>query len=242
MARLPIALLLLLCSIVSHAQSIFAHNDYVKPDPFHKAFALKASYIEADIFLRNDKLLVAHTRIEIDPSKTLQTMYLDPISEKISKHQLYHLTLMIDLKTDGPSTLTALVKALEQYPSLTSSPDLSITVSGSYPAPSEWANYPAFIKFDGRPGIDYTPDQLKRVTLISTSFNGVSSWNGKGEIPGSDLQKIKKVIDQAHAFEKPVRFWAAPEGPNAWEKFIGIGIDVLNSDNIEQLAAFLEKR
>jgi alkaline phosphatase len=244
MIRLASIFILTLQALCGLSQSIFAHNDYVKAEPFIKAYELKASYIEADIFLREEKLLVAHTRLEIDRSKTLQKMYLDPILEKINTGDgsLYGLTLMIDLKTDGAPTLAALVNILEQYPKLRSCPGLSITVSGSYPPPAEWKNYPDYILFDGRPNIAYTQEQLKKITLISTSFNSVSSWNGKGEIPADDLQKIKKVVDEAHKLGKPVRFWASPDVPNAWKKFIDIGVDVLNSDNVEALAAFLKER
>ncbi|HMJ71530.1 MAG TPA: phosphatidylinositol-specific phospholipase C/glycerophosphodiester phosphodiesterase family protein [Cyclobacteriaceae bacterium] len=244
MIRLASIFILTLPAFCGLSQSIFAHNDYIKAEPFYKAFDLKAAYIEADIFLRDEKLLVAHTRLEIDPSKTIQTMYLDPISEKVKagNDSLYGLTLMIDLKTEGAPTLAALVNVLEQYPMLTSCPGLSITVSGSYPPPGEWKNYPDYIRFDGRPRMEYTREQLDRITLISTSFNSVSSWNGKGEIPARDLQKIKTVIDEAHKLGKPVRFWASPDAPNAWTKFIGIGVDVLNSDDVQALAIFLKER
>ncbi|HZY78254.1 MAG TPA: glycerophosphodiester phosphodiesterase [Cyclobacteriaceae bacterium] len=229
--------LLFLMPFCGIAQAIFAHNDYVKPKPFYNAFALKASYIEADVFLRDNDLLVAHDRSELDPSRTLRNMYLDPLAAKTDS--LYGLTLMIDLKTEGTPTLTSLVKILAQYPQLTSSKNLSITISGSYPPPTEWNKYPAYIRFDGRAGIQYTPEQLQRITLISTSYGSVSSWNGKGTIPSSDLSKLKKVIDEVHKNGKPVRFWGSPDEPNAWDAFIAAGIDVLNSDHINELSAYL---
>jgi alkaline phosphatase len=241
MNRLPVIILLTLQVLTCRGQTIFAHNDYLKADPFHAAFNLKAAYIEADIFLQDGELRVAHTRSEIDPSKTLRKMYLDPLSIKATEGKIYGLTLMIDLKTEGAPTLVALVKTLEQYPHLTSDPRLSITVSGSYPPASEWNNYPDYISFDGRPGITYTTEQLKRITLISTSFSSVSSWTGKGEIPSADLQKIKRTIDEVHDHGKPVRFWGSPDTPYAWGKFASMGVDVLNSDNVGELFDFLKR-
>lgn len=235
MNKLIIALLLLPCCAA--AQSIFAHNDYAKPMPFHHAFKLRANYIEADVFLKDETLLVAHTRSEIDHSKTLEKMYLDPLAERIDS--LYGLTLMIDLKTDGAETLAALVRVLGQYPQLTSSKNLSITISGNYPPPAEWNNYPEYIKFDGRPWINYTPGQLQRVTLISTSYTSVSSWSGRGKIPPQERRRLMQVIDEVHRLGKPVRFWGSPDHENAWEKFIAMGIDVLNSDHIDELANYL---
>jgi alkaline phosphatase len=237
MKRLIVIVILGVFPLCAFSQAIFAHNDYVKPKPFYNAFKLKASYIEADIFLRDDNLLVAHERREIDGSKTLRNMYLEPLAQRIDS--LYGLTLMIDLKTEGAPTLAALVKILEQYPQLTSSKNLSITISGSYPPPAEWNNYPEYIKFDGRPWIEYTPEQLRRVTLISTNYTSVSSWGGRGKIPPDELSKLKKVIDDVHKVGKPVRFWGSPDHSNAWEAFVAMGIDIINSDHIDELAAYL---
>ncbi|MEJ0030450.1 MAG: hypothetical protein WDO15_08805 [Bacteroidota bacterium] len=112
-----LSLVLVVISVNIHAQVIFAHNDYLKPRPFHNAFDLKVAYIEADVFLEKNQLLVAHTKNEIDPSKTLESMYIQPLSQKVNEAngKLYGLTLMIDLKTEGASTMSALIKILERY-------------------------------------------------------------------------------------------------------------------------------
>jgi len=236
-----LSLALLLISAHLHAQVIFAHNDYLKPKPFFNAFELKAAYIEADVFLENGQLLVAHTKQEIDPSKTLESMYLQPLSQKVKEAngKLYGLTLMIDLKTDGASTMDVLVKTLTRYPQLAQCQGLAITMSGDYPPPAQWKKYPPYLTFDGRPNVSYTADEVKRLTLVSTSFASVSSWNGKGEIPSADATKIKQTIEWAHRLNKPLRFWASPDFPNAWEKLKAIGVDILNSDNINELADYL---
>lgn len=216
-----------------YGQKIFAHNDYLKPEPFFKAFELKVDYIEADIFLENGALVVAHTKEEIDPSKTLESMYLKPLSQ----NEIYGLTLMIDIKSDGRSTMAELAKLLEKY-RIT---NLTFVVSGDYPPPTEWNNYPNFIWFDGRPGVDYTADQKLRLKMISTSFPSVSGWDGKGDIPKEDLERIRKTIDEAHRIGQPMRFWGSPDLENAWKKFIEAGVDVLNSDHIVELLAYLNR-
>src|SRR6185436_16173073 len=95
MRRIAVLVVFCFAFVTANAQvAIFAHNDYVKPNPFFKAYELKAAYIESDVFLENGKLLVAHTKKEIDPSKTLESMYLDPLSEKM-KSAPHNMTLMI---------------------------------------------------------------------------------------------------------------------------------------------------
>jgi alkaline phosphatase len=235
-------------AVCAHAQQIFAHNDYVTPNPFFAAYDLHADYIESDVFLEGERPVVAHTRREIDPTKTLESLYLLPLREKIESHNgkvhegNYRLTLMIDLKTDGVPTLAAIVKLLGNYTDLTSCQSLTICISGSYPPPPDWKNYPDFIKFDGRPGVNYTSEQLKRVHLISIGFGSYSSWKGEGEIPERDLAKIKSVIAAANELGKPFRFWAIPDQPNSWRKLSDAGVSIINTDKVAEASAFVRNK
>src|SRR5690349_10884068 len=94
--------------------SIHAHNDYVHPIPFLTAYYSQVGSIEADVFLRNGELYVAHEEKEIIPDHTLDKLYLKPLAEKITFHNgaVYAkpkaLNLLIDLKTEGIPTLQAL--------------------------------------------------------------------------------------------------------------------------------------
>ena len=85
------------------AAAVFSHNDYAQAIPFLNAYQNQVGFIEADVFLRDNALLVAHTEKEIDKNKTLQKLYLDPLKEKIATHEGFvypdherTLTLMID--------------------------------------------------------------------------------------------------------------------------------------------------
>jgi alkaline phosphatase len=230
------------------SSSVFAHNDYVGPNPFAAAYQQRVGYIEADIFLRDGELFVAHSRSEITEARTLDALYLVPLSNqvKLNKGTAYPeadklLTLMIDLKTDGLSTLPVLVSKLEKYPDIISAKNLFITISGSVPDATNWNQYPAYITFDGRPTITYTAEQLQRVRLISVSFGDYSKWDGRGEISQRDKEKLSKVLDNAHALGKPFRFWATPDFDEAWTKLMELKIDVLNSDHPEELVEFINR-
>ncbi len=227
---------------------IFAHNDYAKPNPFYHAYALEVDYIEADVFLKRGKLLVAHTRLEINDARSLDSLYLRPIKTMIIKNNgaVYasgkKLTLMIDLKTEGDATLKVLVNRLQDYPELINSKNFVMAVSGNMPEPSTWKNYPDFIHFDGRPGTQYNQEQLARVELISDSFRNYSHWDGKGKIPEADQSKILSVIKNAHALGKPVRFWAIPDNTIGWTTLNGLLVDILNTDHIAEATAFMKRR
>ncbi len=166
---------------------IFAHNDYVRSIPFYKAYELQVGFIEADVFLHDGDLLIAHHRHEIESGKSLEKLYLKPLLKQIRKNKGFvyadpkqRLTLMIDLKTEGVATLNKLVDMLKKYPELITCSSLNFMISGSVPDPASRKNYPTFIHMDGRPGVAYTPDQLKRINMISTSFRDHVKWNGKG--------------------------------------------------------------
>jgi alkaline phosphatase len=149
---------------------------------------------------------------------------------------------MIDLKTEGVSTLNALVSILKTYPELTGCSTLQIMISGNVPDPQLWNDYPSFIFFDGRPNIEYSADQLKRVSMISTSFRDHSSWNGHGNLPETDQGKIRSLIEASHNKGKPMRFWATPDFEEAWMEMMKLNFDVIVTDNVKGLSDFLKKR
>ncbi len=228
--------------------SVFAHNDYVHPIPFYTAYYQQVGYIEADVFLVDKKLLVAHTTREIDPAKTLEQLYLKPLQQQINKHggQVYSrpdqsLMLMIDLKTEGVSTVKALVKLLEKYPQLLACKTLGFTISGNVPDRNLWDEIPSFIQFDGRPGIAYTKDQQQRLAMISTDFKSYSRWNGKGTLTFEDENKIVSIIREARNLNKPIRFWAAPDFTNAWIQLMKLGVDIIGTDRVVDCTSFIKR-
>lgn len=232
----------------SHVVRVFAHNDYLHNQPFHAAYEAGVDYVEADVFHKRGKLFVAHTAVKITEDRTLTDLYLMPLLDKVAANKGYvystherTLTLMVDLKTEGTQTLLALVDELKRFPSLIACPTLIVAVSGNVPPPGEWHKYPEFIHFDGRPAIKYSADQLARVALISASFKDYSSWNGRGEMSNEDRIRLESAVKAVHAVGRPVRFWAAPDFAVAWKLLINLGVDVLNTDDVEGAMLFMRQ-
>lgn len=67
-----------------------SHNDYEKKNPFHEAYNEKFGSIEADVHLVNGKLLVGHDSKDLDASKTLELLYLSPLSQYNDKKGSYN--------------------------------------------------------------------------------------------------------------------------------------------------------
>jgi len=230
------------------ASNVHAHNDYQQPIPFLTAYHRQVGSIEADLFLQNGTLYVAHEKQEIQIDRTLEILYLKPLQTFIKKNKgtpysqsEANLQLLIDLKADGKTTLPALVKILEKYPEIIANPGISIVISGNKPATSTWAQYPNFIHFDGTPGEHYTPQELQRIALVSASFRKYTQWNGKGLIVKPELDKIKHLIDSVHFLNKKFRFWATPDNINTWQTLIALGADYLGTDDVMGLTNYLKK-
>lgn len=228
---------------------VFAHNDYVRDKPFFTAYEVGAGFIEADVFLENGELMVAHHHREIVGGRTLEKLYLQPLATQIAKFKgnVYEdarrkLVLMIDLKTEGVSTLHAIVDLLKKYPELITSPSLQFMISGNVPDPQKWSNYPTYIFIDGRPNISYTPDQLERILMISTSFPSVAKWDGHGPISEVEKKKIKSLLRDVHVKGKKLRFWATPDFPAAWKHLMSLDLDVIVTDDVVALVEFLNKQ
>jgi alkaline phosphatase len=233
---------------------IHAHNDYQKMIPFYEAYRLGAGSIEVDIALRNGELYVAHEIDEIRKENTLDSLYLRPL-EKIaqrktdiacssSKQNDNILQLLIDIKTAPEETMDVLVQKLISYPPevFSKNRNIIIAVSGNVPAPAKWSAYPSFIHFDGRPGITYSDEQLKRVALISDDFSKYSSWNGKGLIPAGEKAKVQALINSVHGLGKKIRFWATPDQINAWNVLFSMDVDFVGTDYVYLLREYIKKQ
>lgn len=227
-----------------------SHNDYEQPIPFWQAYHQNFGSIEVDLHARNGILYVAHDTTDIDPTRTLDALYIQPIVQqvKIGKGRVYPknsqtLQLLIDLKTPVNQTLPLLMQRLSAYPDVFGlNGPVRVVISGNVPEPEQFKNYPDWLFFDGRPEITYTTDQLKRIGLISQSFLVYTRWNGKGLIVKSERQKISEVIRKTHQQGKKLRLWATPDNVNTWKALMNLGVDYINTNHITELANFLNSR
>ncbi|MCC6289750.1 MAG: phosphatidylinositol-specific phospholipase C/glycerophosphodiester phosphodiesterase family protein [Chitinophagaceae bacterium] len=224
-----------------------SHNDYEKPQPFTAAYQQQFGSIEADIFLKDDELYVAHTDDQLAQQRTLDSFYLKPLAALIKRNKGFayadkkrQLQLMIDIKTEAVSTLNKLIAQIKKYPSLIACPTLKIVISGNRPAPAAFSTVPAFIHFDAQFTVDYPEAALKKVEMYSDNFKNYSQWKGQGMIAEKDSLAIASAIQKAHAVHKKVRFWNAPDTPEAWDFFMSVGVDYINTDHIAEMAAYLK--
>lgn len=226
-----------------------SHNDYHQNIPLLTAYYAGMGSIEADVFLKDGALYVAHDPSEIKAGITLKKLYLEPLAGFYRQHgnrpysdSTHRLQLVVDIKKDYAKVLAQLTKDLEGYQdvfnSSKNSKAIRIVISGDVPVPADFKNYPDYISFDGRPYTTYTEDQLKRVAMISDDIKNYTPWNGKGNPTAPDLAKLTAVIEKAHQQHKPFRFWATQDSPNTWIVLERLGADWINTDQPEKLKEF----
>jgi alkaline phosphatase len=226
-----------------------SHNDYRQNIPLLTAYYAGMGSIEADVFLRNGQLYVAHDAVEISSEATLKKLYLEPLASFYRKNgnhaykdSTHSLQLVVDIKQDYKNVIGELIKELSAYGDIFNSAKntkaIKIVLSGDMPLPVEFKNYPDYISFDGRPNTPYTDEQLKRIAMISDDLKSYTTWNGKGTPTKDDEKKLRAVIEKAHRQRKPFRFWASQDSPNTWIVLEKLGADWINTDHPEQLKEF----
>jgi hypothetical protein len=253
------ALLALACCVAPAATPLrhaHAHNDYAHTRPLTDALSHGFCSVEADIYLIDGKLLVAHDRKDVTPSRTLEKLYLDPLRARVKANggKVYangpHLYLLIDVKSGAEDTYAALDKVLARYADI-----LSVTRDGKFTPKAVTVVISgnrakaAIAKQSVRyAGIDGRPEDLKSgapadlVPWVSANWNLQFRWRGDGPMSDAERRKLREYVAQAHKHGRLVRFWATPEKEAVWKELLADGVDLINTDKLAELQRFLESQ
>ena len=235
-----------------------AHNDYEHDRPLFDALDHGFTSIEADIYLVDGDLFVAHGSKEIKPDRTLRSLYLEPLKKRIARNagRVYpngpQFTLFIDIKTQSVPTYKVLSKMLSEYKSIITSFDstgrsdkaIVVYVSGNRPRALMESEPLRYAGYDGRLSDLQSDAPATLIPVISDRWSSNFSYKGSGPMPQQELQKLKNIVEKAHQKGRIVRFWAtpdnsSPERQNLWRILLENGIDLLNTDDLPGLQKFL---
>lgn len=252
-----------------------AHNDYEHDRPLFDALHYGFASVEADIWLVGDGLRVAHDRAA-DWSKvpTLQDLYLTPLRDLAARHGnggVYAdgmpVTLLVDIKSDGPATYRRLHEILAGYAKgrpgfLTTYTNragqydvvkgaVTVIVSGNRPREVMREQATRYAAYDGRRadvGPDVNPDDTPGfIPLVSdnwaTFFRGELAWDGTGDIPADTKAELARVVNAVHREGKLFRLWNLPkDAPAVWGALHDAGVDLINTDDLAGLSKYLRSR
>jgi len=251
-----------LCAATLHAQPaptpltrVHAHNDYVHTHPLFDALDHGFCSVEADIYLVDGQLLVAHERFQTKPERTLQSLYLDPLRERVKTNGGHvfpngpEFTLLIDVKGDWRKTYPVLRDVLKQYAGmLTTFRDglketnaVIVIITGNRARTMFAGESVRYAALDGELQDLDSSEPATLIPWISGNWYQTFRWNGAGTLNSAEKGKLKEIVTKAHQQGRRVRFWGAPDRPDFWRELLEDDVDLINTDDLEGAQAFLLK-
>ena len=240
-----------------------SHNDFLRQTPLWDALSLGFISIEVDIYLVEGALLVGHDEEDLEATKTLQSLYLDPLRDHVRAHNgwvypsEHSLDLLIDIKSDARSTYAALRGVLAQYSEMLTTYSeievetraISVIVSGNRPRSSMMAEAVRIASYDGR--FEDIEDLAARVpanfiSLISDNWEDHFSWRGLGSLSDWDSRRLAQRLEAAHRSGYRLRFWNIPAPDRrpieeVWSQLLDAGVDLLSVDDVNAYQDFVVK-
>ena len=238
---------------VTPLRNAHAHNDYEHTRPLFDALDQGFGSVEADVFLVDGKLLVGHTRLDLKPNRTLESLYLDPLRERVRVNggRLYKngppAWLLVDVKTDANPTYAALNDVLAKYADILTTIDggkveqkaITVVVSGNMAKATMAKQTRRYAGYDGRADDVDSDLSTHLMPWVSDNWTKMFKWNGTGPIPAEERSKLREFVAKAHNHRRLVRFWATPEKPAFWAELRAADVDLINTDHLAELRQFL---
>ena len=232
-----------------------AHNDYLHSRPLFDALDNGFCSVEADIFLVDDALLVAHFLLFVRKDRTLESLYLEPLRERIRRFEgkifpdAEKFYLWIELKTEAKSTYAVLHKVLEKYADILTRFENDKEVPGA-----------VTVILTGNANLDLIRNEPLRYACVDGGLGMLDSnvsptlipvvsldWmrefsRFKGELPPDQQKKLAEQVLKAHERGRKLRYWNAPDHETFWKILYDADVDFINTDRLELLRQFFEHR
>ena len=239
-----------------------AHNDYEHERPLFDALEHGFTSVEADVWLVDGELLVAHDLEDVRPGRTLESLYLEPLEELVHRNgrSVYPgwdgtFQLLIDIKSEGEATYAAVEEALAAHPSALArfsqgkvkDGAVMAVISGNRPLATMAAADRRFGFYDGRAADLAAGPGPELMPLVSNNWTKLFTWQGVGPMPEDEKARLHEYVAMAHAKGYAVRFWATNDVPGPardalWSELLAAGVDHINTDDLAGLQAFLTER
>lgn len=236
-----------------------AHNDYEHERPLLDALEQGFTSVEADVWLVDGELRVAHDSWEVADAPTLEEAYLDPLTEIASPNgkEIYpgydgDVQLLIDIKSEGPATWRAVEAELAEHSRIftrvhrgkVKDRAVEAVISGNRPRAEMEAATTRYSFYDGRSTDLDSGTDAALMPLVSDNWTKLFTWQGVGEMPAAERERLHDYVAGAHRDGYRVRFWATNDiageaRTNLWRELRDAGVDHINTDDLEGLQEFL---
>ena len=202
---------------------------------------------------------MGHDSSNLRSDRTLQSLYLDPLREKIRQigGSVYpsgtQLTLLIDIKSKAEPTYELLREILKDYKDiltifgpndeLTYGPILVI-ISGNRPRDLMEREAVRYAAYDGRLDDIGSGFPAAFIPLISANWTSHFTWHGDVPMSEEERPKIRMSVDVAHLNGQEGRFRGTPDDPLpareiVWQELIAAGVELISTDDLLGLRQYL---
>jgi hypothetical protein len=245
----------------THAKALtaaYAHSDIEQARPLLGALDLGFKAVEVDVWAAGPVLLASHDFGKIRPNVRLKNTYLQPAWQRLQsagplRSDGAPVWLFVDFKTPPGRTYAALRRELLRWPGLLGKPTprgptpaaMHVVLTGWRPSVETIeAERDRLVVLDGRLG------DLGRVTnpelmpVVSDDWSKTFAWRGEGAMPKGERDRLESYASEARRHGQSLRFWATPdragvERDRIWGTLLEAGIGMINTDDLQGLAAFL---
>jgi glycerophosphoryl diester phosphodiesterase len=247
----------MLISDVEILRRAHAHNDYEHRRPLLDALDRGFCSVEADVHLVKGQLLVAHDRADVQRGRTLESLYLRPLAQRIARNggvvfpgARAWFTLLVDIKADGEATYAVLKRQLAPYRGMlarwqfgkrTGGP-VMVILSGDRPIETVRREKDRWVALDGRlADLDMPNFDPQLMPLVSDSWINTFSWLGPTPLPPEQEANLKKWVQTAREKKTKLRFWATPDNADIWSQLTLNGVNVIGTDQLDKFADFMKQ-
>ena len=251
-------------SLLLHAQTTVlsqahSHNDYNRTRPLKDALEQKFVSVEADVLYIYGKLYVGHNMPDRrwPRLKKLEKQYLKPLYKHFKKNnqEIYpgysgDFYLWIDIKFEPGRAYQRLRQLLMPYKEMLNYYEhgklhkgkVTVILSGERPFQMLLSDSLQLMTLDGRPGDLEKNYPTELMPFISENIGKVAGIEQASEFDEAALLRIQQFVKKAKAQNKKTRLWATPENEELWAALLSVGLDLINTDDLGRLAAFLLKK
>lgn len=230
-----------------------AHNDYEHRRPLLDALERGFGSVEADVWLVEGELLVAHDRRDVRPGRDLRTLYLEPLRARVrAGGGVVHpgrpgFVLLVDVKSAAAPTHAAIAAVLADYAEMLTEFEgaresrraVTVILSGNRDEAALRAAPQRLAAMDGRRVHLDSELPATLIPWISENWRTFSTWHWSGPMPEDVRRNLLDWVARAHARGRHLRFWNVPDTPAAWSELRAAGVDVIGADDLAGLQAFL---
>jgi hypothetical protein len=237
----------------------YAHNDYENGRPLLDALEQGYRGVEADCYLIDGRLLVAHDREDVRPGRTLESLYLEPLRGLVRERGAVladgtPLLLNIELKESARAPYDTLRAVLARYE------DILVTVAGDsvrpgpvqavlvgwHPPLDEMAAEPvrhAAVQshFRSLPA-DHARYPAHLLLLVTVKYKDLFRWNGRGRAPAEVPAGMARVRAAADAVPgRIVRVFNVPRRAACYRALLDGGADLIGTKTLGRSRRVLQK-